>query len=125
MLRTITKFLMIINVVLLAFVVLWLLVGGSNRGYFGGGAASKVDGILLLFLALFNVSFLIAAFFVLSPSAQGKQLLPETAEVLNKSPAEAEATVYTLMRKWAGWGLAVNGLWLLFVGLCVVRDGNG
>ena len=52
MLRTITKYLLIINVVLLALVALWLQVGGSNRSSFGGGAASEVDGILLLFLAL-------------------------------------------------------------------------
>jgi hypothetical protein len=83
-----------------------------------------VDGILLLFLALFNVSFLVAALFVLSQSAQGKPLPPETADVLNKSPAEAETTVYTLMRKWARWGLAVNGLLLLFVGLWLLMNSN-
>ena len=48
--RFITKALLILNVVFLAFVLLWLLVGGSNRGYYGGGAASEVDGILLMCL---------------------------------------------------------------------------
>jgi hypothetical protein len=48
--RTLTKILLTLNGVSLLFIVLWLLVGGGERGYFGGGAAAEVDGILLTFI---------------------------------------------------------------------------
>jgi hypothetical protein len=106
--RFITKALLILNVVFLAFVVLWLLVGGSGRGYYGGGAATEVDGILLMSLAAFNVLFLLATFLALPGSSLGK-----TAEEL----AAGEVRWRELLRGWAQWALVINGVVILFVGL--------
>jgi hypothetical protein len=108
--RSITKILLVLNGIALLFILLWLLVGGGNRGYFGGGAAGEVDGILLMFLALFNLGFLFTIFLF----------------VLGASPGQADAAVggmvsqerfRSALRTWSLWGLAINGVVILFVGL--------
>jgi hypothetical protein len=62
-----TQTTLVANGVVLLFICLWLLVGGS-RGYYGNGAAGEVDGIVLLVLTLFNVSFLALASFSAPPA---------------------------------------------------------
>jgi hypothetical protein len=131
--RSITKFLLALNGVSLLFIVLWLLVGGGQRGYFGGGGASEVDGVLLLFLGLFNISFLAAVLFVL-PAPSSTEPAPVQAavghgpgqpafqdavvgEMLNQQVASHMSSARSLLRKWSQWALCVNGVLILFVGL--------
>ncbi len=114
--RTINKVLLVLNGGMLLFIGLWLLVGGSNRGYYGGGATSEVDGILLLFLALFNLAYLVAAFFILSrPSRQQAQAL--ASEALGQQVSPNVDVVQSLLRTWSLWALIINGVLVLFVGL--------
>jgi hypothetical protein len=113
--RTLTKALLVLNLLLLAFIGLWLLVGGSNRGYFGGGAASEVDGILLLFLSLFNVAFLVTVLLTLSSSSP--VVAKAAAEVAGDNVFRDDAGLRKVMRSWSLWALTVNGALILFVGL--------
>src|SRR5262249_5883342 len=94
---------------------LWLLVGGSRRGYYGGGAASEVDGILLMCLAAFNVLFLLAAFLALPGSSLGK-----TAEEI----AVGEVRCRRLLRRWAESALVMNGVVILFVALWLLVNSD-
>jgi hypothetical protein len=119
--RTITKGLLILNGVVLAFIVLWLLVGGSNRSYYGGGAASEVDGILLLFLGLFNVAYLTTMFVLVSRPARAV-VARAADDVLDNHAVSRQAfgesaTVNRALRSWSVWALTINGVLVLFVGL--------
>jgi hypothetical protein len=111
--RSLTKYLLILNACVLAFIVLWLLVGGS-RSYYGGGAAAEVDGIALLFLALFNVAYL-ATVFVTLPGAG--QTAAAAKEVLTTDVARGDESWRTLVRGWSQWALLINGALILFIGL--------
>ena len=114
--RFLTRCLLFLNGLLLLFVVLWLLVGGSNRGYFGGGAASEIDGILLMVLSLFNVAFLTAVNFAISPGAR-KAVEKGAIDVVGRDPLEDHAAAYGFLCGWCKWALVVNGLLILFTGI--------
>jgi hypothetical protein len=114
--RTITKGLLALNGVLLLFIVLWLLVGGGNRGYFGGGAATEVDGVLLLFLGLFNLAFLVAVFFAL-PGPAASRAGAAVQETLSQEVFQGEQRFRGILRTWSLWALCINGALILFVGL--------
>jgi hypothetical protein len=124
--RLFTQLTLGLNVVVLLFIGLWLLVGGGGRGYFYGGAAAEVDGVLLLFLTLFNLLYLLAVYLVLpapaSPAAgaeaTARQFLSETKAV---DPATGHAWVRTLAKA----ALALNGVLLLFIGLWLLMDSGG
>jgi hypothetical protein len=112
--RSITKALLALNGVALLFIVLWLLVGGgSGRGYFGGGAAGEVDGVLLLLLALFNLSFLAAVLFVL-PGWAAQKVQSAVQESLPEATRNEQA-IRSILRTWSVWALVINGLLVLFV----------
>jgi hypothetical protein len=113
--RSLTKYLLILNAVVLAFVVLWLLVGGS-RGYYGGGAAAEVDGIALLFLALFNVAYL-ATVFLLLPGPTAGKAVAAAKEVLTTDVTPGDESCRKLVRSWSQWALLINGVVILFIGL--------
>jgi hypothetical protein len=118
--RAITRAVLILNLALLLFIVLWLLVGGSNRGHQGGGAASEVDGILLLFLSLFNVAYVTAVAVVTSWPAPAREAA--VGQVLGSPGAGSELQetnqgTRRLLRSWSLWALTVNGVLILFVGL--------
>jgi hypothetical protein len=98
------------------FIFLWLLVGGGSRGYFGGGAASEVDGIFLMFLALFNVTFLASVFVILSPSTRAA-VEKEAGEALTQPALEDEERLNRMLRSAALWALVINGVLILFVGM--------
>jgi hypothetical protein len=116
--RTITKILLGMNGVALLFIVLWLLVGGGQRGYFGGGAAGEVDGILLLFLALFNLAFLASVLFVLPGSGSLQTALGQDVFL-------SEQRCHAALRTWSLWALCINGVLILFVGLwLLIRSGR-
>src|SRR5262245_52703396 len=114
--RTVTKVLLALNGVALLFIVLWLLVGGGGRGYFAGGAAAEVDGILLMFLALFNLTFLVAAFFML-PRSDPSAGEAAVREALTKDVFPNEQRFRSVLRTWSLWALCLNGALILFVGL--------
>jgi hypothetical protein len=111
--RTITKILLGLNGVALLFIVLWLLVGGGGRGYFGGGASTEVDGILLMFLGLFNLAFLVSVLFVLP----GGDTLQAAQAALSQDVFLSEQRCHAALRSWALWALSINGVLILFVGL--------
>jgi hypothetical protein len=113
--RTFTKYLLILNALVLAFIVLWLLVGGS-RGYYGGGAAVEVDGIALLLLALFNVAYL-ATVLLLLPGPGVATSLGAAKEVLITDVTQGEQEGRNLVRTWSQWALLINGVVILFIGL--------
>jgi hypothetical protein len=114
--RTITKVLLGLNGVLLLFIVLWLLVGGGNRGYFGGGAATEVDGVLLLFLGAFNVLYLAAVFFAL-PGPAPAPAQAAVQQTLSHDVFQGEQRFHGVLRSWSLWALCINGVLILFVGL--------
>jgi hypothetical protein len=120
--RTITKALLILNGVLLLFIVLWLLVGGGRGyGYYGGGAATEVDGVLVMVLAVFNLSFL-ATVYVLLPRGANRQVENVAHEVLARDVALQEQRFHGVLRSWSSWGLVVNGVLILFVGLYLLMN---
>src|SRR5262249_23686385 len=96
--------------------VLWLLVGGGNRGYFGGGAATEGDGVLLLFLGAFNVVYLAAVFFALPAPAPGKAEVA-VQQALSHEVVQGEQRFRCVLRSWSLWALCINGVLILFVGL--------
>jgi hypothetical protein len=113
--RTFTKYLLILNTLVLAFVVLWLLVGGS-RSYFGGRAAAEVDGIALILLALFNVAYLVTVLLLLSgPTAGTSALAAKEALLTDVTRGDHEGR--HLVRTWSKWALLINGVVILFIGL--------
>ena len=114
--RFLTRTLLYLNGLLLVFVVLWLLVGGGNRGYFGGGGASEVDGILLMVLGLFNVTFLLAVYIAIAPDAR-KVAEKQAVDVVGENPLEDQAKTYAFLRGWCQWALITNGLLILFTGI--------
>jgi hypothetical protein len=117
--RRLTKILLALNGASLLFIVLWLLVGGSGRGYFAGGAATEVDGILLMVLGLFNVSFLLAVLIAL-PGPHSAQVQAAMQEALNQNTEPGEEHFCSALRTWSGWALSINGVLILFVGLWLV-----
>jgi hypothetical protein len=114
--RFLTRCLLFLNGLLLLFVLLWLLVGGSNRGYFGGGAASEVDGILLMVLALFNVAFLLAVYIAIAPGAR-QAAEKQAVDVVGQPLLEDTTRTRRILRAWCQWALIINGLLILFTGL--------
>jgi hypothetical protein len=127
--RNITKVLLMFNGLTLLVIVLWLLVGGSRRGYFGGGAAGEVDGILVLFLGAFNVAYLVTVLLVLgSHAAQMEQARARADagdagwldEVLRRQQG-----VRGFLYNWSLYALAGNGLVILFIGLYLLLNSSG
>src|SRR5262245_56928528 len=102
--RFLTRCLLFLNGLLLVFVVLWLLVGGGNRGYFGGGAASEVDGILLMILSLFNVAFLTAVNFAFLPNAR-QAVEKQAMDVVGRNPLEDQSAAFGFLRSWCKWAM--------------------
>jgi hypothetical protein len=114
--RRITKILLILNGLLLVFIVLWLLVGGGQRGYFRGGALPEVDGILLMLLGLFNLAFLLAVFLLL-PGPNAARVQAAVQEAMSQDAVQAEKRFRSVMRTWSLWGLSINGALILFLAL--------
>jgi hypothetical protein len=108
--------LLALNGGVLLFIILWLLVGGSGRGYFAGGAATEVDGILLMLLALFNVGFLVTVFLTL-PSTTPSPATADGMPALVTESWEDQARFRGFLRTWSKWALVVNGVLFLFVAL--------
>lgn len=116
-----------LNLVVLLFIGLWLLVGGSGRGYFYGGAAAEVDGVLLLFLTVFNLVYLLAVYFMLPAPVPLTTGGVETAarQFLSETQAVDPATGHAWVRTLAKAALALNGVLLLFIGLWLLMDSGG
>jgi hypothetical protein len=114
--RTVTKILLTLNGLSLLFIVLWLLVGGGQRGYFRGGATAEVDGILLMLLGLFNLAFLLAVFLVL-PGLNTARLQAVLQEAVSLDAVQAEVRYHSVLRTWSLWGLSINGVLILFLAL--------
>jgi hypothetical protein len=117
--RTITKTLLALNGVSLMFIVLWLLVGGGGRGYFrggSGGAATEVDGILLMMLGLFNLAFLLAVLLVL-PGPNAPLVQAAVGKTLGQEVVHGDEPFHKALRSWSLWALSINGVLILFVGL--------
>lgn len=114
--RALAKALLGFNGLMLLVVCLWLLVGGNRRGYFGGGAAGEVDGILILILALFNVVYLATVFFSLPHRPDG-HIDTVAREVAGSPLATTDVGVRRFLAGLSKYALGMNALVFLCVGL--------
>jgi hypothetical protein len=115
--RTYTLFVLGLNLLVLLVVSLWLLVTGGERGYFLGGAAAEVDGVLLSFLSLANLAYLSTVLLLLPSPARVSEL---EAGARSAVTASGGADWHGPVRGLTKLTLALNGvllvvevLWLL------------